>query len=124
MHPSLTDDLWEITERCWDQDPQRRPEISEVVIYVQSAIALRRGHADTNDNHTDGNQVVADDTTSGSVPRERLAPGDLYFLALHEVILSMIERTTLPTVPLDTNFSRASTDLWARRVLPGPSIHL
>ena len=77
IHPSLTDDLWEITERCWDQDPQRRPEISEVVICVQSAIALRRGHVDTDENHTDGNQVVADDTTSGSVPRERLAPGEL-----------------------------------------------
>jgi hypothetical protein len=123
MHLGLTDGLWEITERCWDQDPQRRPEISEVIICVQSAIALRRDHADTDDKHTDGNQVVADDTTSENVPRERVAPGEFYFLALQEVILSMIERTTLPTVPLDTNFSHASTDLRARRTIPRPSTH-
>ena len=30
-HPDLTDDLWELTERCWDADPRRRPEISAVL---------------------------------------------------------------------------------------------
>jgi hypothetical protein len=29
-HPSFTDDLWELIQRCWDNDPRLRPEILEV----------------------------------------------------------------------------------------------
>ena len=30
-HPSFTEDLWTLTQHCWDQDPHSRPEVSEVV---------------------------------------------------------------------------------------------
>jgi len=30
-HPTLTTELWELIERCWNQDPHSRPEISEVL---------------------------------------------------------------------------------------------
>ena len=30
-HPNFTDRLWALTQRCWDQHPQSRPEISEVL---------------------------------------------------------------------------------------------
>ena len=30
IHPSCTDGLWALTQRCWDQDPGLRPEILEV----------------------------------------------------------------------------------------------
>ena len=30
-HPDLTDELWALTERCWDVDPRKRPEISAVL---------------------------------------------------------------------------------------------
>ena len=30
-HPSLTDELWELVKRCWNQDPHLRPEMSEVL---------------------------------------------------------------------------------------------
>ena len=29
-HPQLTDHLWVLMQRCWDQNPLSRPEISEV----------------------------------------------------------------------------------------------
>ena len=29
-HPSCTDNLWALTQRCWDEDPLLRPEILEV----------------------------------------------------------------------------------------------
>ena len=29
-HGSCTDDLWALIQRCWDQDPDSRPEILEV----------------------------------------------------------------------------------------------
>ena len=29
-HASCTDDLWALIQRCWDQDPDSRPEILEV----------------------------------------------------------------------------------------------
>ena len=30
-HPSCTDDLWVLIQRCWAKDPHSRPEISEVL---------------------------------------------------------------------------------------------
>jgi len=30
-HQALTDELWNLMQRCWDQEPQSRPEMSEVV---------------------------------------------------------------------------------------------
>ena len=29
-HPSFTDSLWALIQRCWDHDPHSRPEITEV----------------------------------------------------------------------------------------------
>ena len=29
-HPSCTDGLWALIQRCWDEDPHLRPEILEV----------------------------------------------------------------------------------------------
>ena len=30
-HPSFTDDLWALIQRCWDEDPGLRPDILEVL---------------------------------------------------------------------------------------------
>ena len=30
-HPTLTEDLWHLIQRCWDDDPDLRPEASEVL---------------------------------------------------------------------------------------------
>jgi len=30
-HPALTDRLWTLVQRCWDQDSRLRPEVSEVL---------------------------------------------------------------------------------------------
>ena len=30
-HPTFTSSLWELMQRCWDRDPQLRPEASEVL---------------------------------------------------------------------------------------------
>ena len=30
-HPTITDELWGLMERCWDQDPLLRPKVSEVL---------------------------------------------------------------------------------------------
>ena len=29
-HPTFTEDLWTLVQRCWDQDPYSRPQILEV----------------------------------------------------------------------------------------------
>jgi len=38
--PKLTDDLWDLTEQCWDQDPQERPEITEVVLRLRTCVEM------------------------------------------------------------------------------------
>jgi len=35
-HPTLTDELWELIQRCWDQEPQSRPKILEVAQVLRS----------------------------------------------------------------------------------------
>ena len=30
-HPTFTENLWMLMQRCWDQDPHLRPEVSEVL---------------------------------------------------------------------------------------------
>ena len=42
-HSSLTDDLWDLNQRCWDQEPLLRPIIAEVVCYLRIAFAIQEG---------------------------------------------------------------------------------
>jgi hypothetical protein len=44
-HSSLTDDLWDLNQRCWDQEPQLRPRIAEVVCYLRTVLAIKEGRA-------------------------------------------------------------------------------
>ena len=30
-HPTFTEDLWTLVQRCWDPDPHLRPNVSEVL---------------------------------------------------------------------------------------------
>jgi len=40
-HGSLTDELWELMKSCWDQDPHRRPKMSEVLRILRgSSVSL------------------------------------------------------------------------------------
>ena len=31
IHPTLTDRLWGLTRRCWDQEPRRRPQVLQIL---------------------------------------------------------------------------------------------
>jgi len=37
IDPNLTDDLWNMTEKCWNRDPLWRPGISEVILRLRVA---------------------------------------------------------------------------------------
>ena len=63
-HPSVTDDLWNMIKRCWNREPERRPDISQVVSCLR-ATSLRRGSADTSDSHT------TDDTSLSNFTRRK-----------------------------------------------------
>jgi hypothetical protein len=40
-HPVLTDQLWALMRRCWDQDPRLRPEVVEISpILLASSVPL------------------------------------------------------------------------------------
>jgi len=51
--PILTDGLWVLTQRCLEENPQSRPEITEVISYLR-ILAGRRDYADV---------AMVDDTT-------------------------------------------------------------
>jgi len=63
---SLTDALWEMVKRCWNDDPKSRPGISEVVDCLE---ALRRDIVDANVNQ------APDEATWESIRRRELSPG-------------------------------------------------
>ena len=62
--PDLTNDLWEITERCWHWNAQCRPDITEVVHCLQNSIDLRDDRIDVDDDR------ATDNASSESVPQE------------------------------------------------------
>jgi len=62
-HPDFTDKLWEITKRCWNQEPRDRPDISEVVLCLQNDNDLPCGRNDMHDDQ-------ATDATSLECVRE------------------------------------------------------
>jgi len=37
-HQNLTDDLWLMVRRCWDQEPRLRPEMSQVVLELYVSV--------------------------------------------------------------------------------------
>ena len=37
-HLGLTDGLWELNQRCWDQEPLLRPGMSEVICHLRDAL--------------------------------------------------------------------------------------
>lgn len=41
-HPTFTNDLWILTQRCWGQDPSSRPKISEVALQVLTFSVCKR----------------------------------------------------------------------------------
>jgi len=77
-HPNLTDDIWNLTEQCWDHDWHRRPDISEVISRLRIPLAPQY------------DDEIPDDTTLGSVPQREPSPGELLFISLDEVVFSRI----------------------------------
>jgi len=86
-HPTLTDDLWNLTERCWEHNPQRRPDISDVISSLQAEVTLP--YCD------DG---LPDDTTLGSVRQA----GEFAPFTLDEVIIDEVGSVALPTIAAHT----------------------
>ena len=52
VHPGLTDELWDLNQRCWHQEPLLRPGASEVVSHLRNALTAQGDHADTPDAST------------------------------------------------------------------------
>ena len=101
-------------ERCWNQDPQHRPDISEVVRCLQTALVPRRDHVDVYDNR------VLDDTTLGSVGQRDLPLGKFYFVVFEEFLPSVTERAT---IPLGSRFLHTWTTFQAPKAHPRTPTH-
>lgn len=39
-HPGLTDTLWKLTERCWEEAPGDRPEMEDVVKHLKEMLVI------------------------------------------------------------------------------------
>lgn len=57
-NPNLTDGLWELTERCWEGDPLRRPESSEIVSQLRRAAISQPDHENTVDGGKPAGSIV------------------------------------------------------------------
>lgn len=79
-HSSLTDELWGFTQRCWDQDPLRRPGSSEVVRGLRTALDVQEAHKDGTGAST------TDDTVSMSSPQKEVSHSTSSFLTLYRAV--------------------------------------
>ena len=94
-HPNFTDNIWGIVKRCWNHDPQRRPEIAEVVHWLRNPSILR---------HDD--DVTPDGATLISTRQSELSFGEFSFVPLGEVVVfNAVRRFALPFIPVDTRVS-------------------
>ena len=53
-HPNLTDSIWNLTQRCWNKDTKQRPDISEIVLRLQTVHNSHKGDDVTLDGSTSG----------------------------------------------------------------------
>jgi hypothetical protein len=90
-YPVLTNDLWEIVKRCWNQEPRHRPDISEVVLCLRNDVDPL---CDPFDAHDD-----------------RPLIREFSFVTFGEFAPSAIERSTSTTVTLGIGFLGASKAL-------------
>jgi hypothetical protein len=106
MHPSLTDDLWDLTKHCWNHDPRRRPEMSEVVLRLRTISTPRRDDSPT-----------PDDATLVGVRQTEPLSSEFHLAPLDEVILSKVGRAALQTVPIEAGVLQIPTALETWKVL-------
>lgn len=66
--PNLTDDLWNITNQCWNHDARRRPRIAEVVVQLRTAFPSQYGDRISLDGMTLG-VFARKESSFGNVPR-------------------------------------------------------
>lgn len=43
-HPTFTDELWTLTQRCWDQEDYLRPLVSEILQILHALLVSFLGH--------------------------------------------------------------------------------
>lgn len=46
-HPGFTDDLWMLTQQCWKEDPQGRPQIALLIEQLLVPSSIERGDFDS-----------------------------------------------------------------------------
>ena len=105
-------------KRCWSQNPQKRPEISEVVLCLRATLALRHDRVGLDDDRAQAGM------TSGSTQRRGLSLGGSLSTARYEVMLSVIGRATFLAIPLDVRFFHTPTTFRVREVLSCTPIYL
>lgn len=106
-HPSLTDDLWDLTERCWNKNPRWRPDISEVVLRLRTTFAPQCG-----------NNTTPVDATLEGVRQRELPSGEFSSIPPDKSIFSEVGRVALSSIPADIRVTQTPTTLEVLQVLP------
>ena len=44
MHPTLTDEIWDLIQRCWGHEPQSRPQMLEVLEAIPGFVSEQLQH--------------------------------------------------------------------------------
>lgn len=100
-HPDLTNDIWELVERCWNQEPRYRPDTSEVVLRLQNHTRdLRCDRAEVPDDQT------TDNTTLMSVRGDGSSIGESRPPLCSRIVRSLRSEGLCPQPPRWTPISR------------------
>jgi len=115
IHPTFTEDLWTLVQRCWDQDPSLRPKISEVALQLLTLSVCNRlvGCTPTTREHVSLIATIFLD--SGQVKMVEDVSGDdaqTLIDVIDQVGLCMISRSKVRSIIFDSNLHILSTRRW------------
>ena len=105
--PILNDELWNLTQRCLEQNPGRRPDVADVVCYLQRALAVQQDRGDV------GSIAKTDETTLGNILLTKLP---------YHASPSIIPVGTTSTGSKGTRYSMFAQRFWRRFKLTKSSL--
>ena len=105
IHPGFTEDLWKLIQRCWNGDPNSRPQASEVALQLLTLSVCNRliGHTFAHEHVSLIGKIFSDSEPVTIV--ENFSQDDTQTLidVVDEVSPRMIPRSKDRPIGLDSN---------------------
>ncbi|ORY37567.1 kinase-like protein [Rhizoclosmatium globosum] len=105
----IPDDLWNLIERCWDQDPNKRPDFTTICLELNSITFLENGDYDIPLQNQPKSSIVGDSAASAQTASLTSELEGFQFLDMNEDNLE--SNGLVASQPLPSSFAVRNIDL-------------